>query len=345
MKTGETTTKKRMLSGVKPTGTGNPHIGNYFGAIKQFVDMQNSGEYESFIFIANLHALNQVHDAKVLAHNTLELAKTYLACGIDPEKVNLFRQSDIREVTELCWIFNSIAPMSMMLLAHAYKDATSKGENVNVGLFDYPVLMAADILIYGSDIVPVGQDQKQHVEIAREIARIFNNLYSDASKVGTGGETFKYPKEKIVAENAIIKGLDGRKMSKSYGNGIGLFGSEKDTIKKVMSIVTDSRKPDEPKDPETCNIFYFHKLFSDKKQLEELAIRYKEGKISYKESKDILAENINNFLRPIRDKKKELDNNEKYVLEVLEKGAIRARELAKAKMEEVREKVGLNITR
>jgi tryptophanyl-tRNA synthetase len=201
---------KRCLSGIKPTG--DIHIGNYFGAIKQFVDMQS--EYENFIFIADYHALNQINNPQILSSGILEIAKAYLATGLDPQKTILFRQSDIPQTTELCWIFNSITPYSLMKRAHAFKDAEAKSLPINMGLFDYPVLMASDILIYDSEVVPVGQDQKQHVEMAQDIARIFNNFY---------GETFKIPEVLIKDEVAIVKGLDGRKMSKSYNNTIGLF--------------------------------------------------------------------------------------------------------------------------
>lgn len=319
--------KKRLLSGIKPTG--DIHIGNYFGAMRQFVEMQDG--YENFVFIADYHAMTTVLDAKELKKNTMEIAKAYLAIGLDPEKVHLFRQSDIEGVTELCWIFNCLTSISTLKLAHAFKDAEAKGKPVNMGLFDYPVLMAADILMYKSDVVPVGQDQQQHIEMSREIAKTFNNTF---------GDTFKLPEGVIVKTVATVKGTDGRKMSKSYSNTIGLFDSEDVLKKKIMGIVTDSRKPDEPKEPEGCNIFALHKLFSVD-QLKEISQRYKEGKISYKESKDILFENMNNFLKPIRAKKAELDKDEKYVLDVLAKGRAAAQKVANQTMSEVKKKVGL----
>lgn len=319
--------KKRLLSGIKPTG--DIHIGNYFGAMRQFVEMQDN--YDNFVFIADMHALTTVQNAAELRKYTLEIAKAYLAVGLDPEKVHLFKQSEIEGIAELCWIFNCLTSISTLKLAHAYKDAEAKGKPVNMGLFDYPVLMAADILMYKSDVVPVGQDQQQHIEMSREIAKTFNNTF---------GDTFKLPDGVIVKTVATVKGTDGRKMSKSYDNTIGLFDSEEVLKKKIMSIVTDSKRPEDPKDPEECNIYALHKLFSTDR-LKEIAQRYKEGKISYKESKDILFENMNNFLKPIRERKAELDKDEKYVLDVLSKGREAAQKVANQTMSEVKKKVGL----
>jgi tryptophanyl-tRNA synthetase len=320
--------KKRLLSGVKPTG--KIHIGNYFGAMRQFVEFQD--EYENFIFIADYHALNQIHNPKELSQYILEVAKAYLAIGLDPKKTVLFRQSDIGPVIELCWIFNCITSMALLKRAHAYKDALAKGKPINMGLFDYPVLMAADILIYKSDVVPIGRDQQQHLEITREIAKKFNRIY---------GNTFKIP-QGIIKENvAEIKGLDGRKMSKSYKNTIELFDNEKEIERKIMSIVTDSRKVDEPKNPEACNIFSLHKLFTNKNELDRLRARYREGSISYKESKELLIANINKFLKPIREKKQELDRNPDYVINVLKKGKEIALEVANKTLKEVKTKIGL----
>lgn len=318
---------KRLVSGIKPTG--EIHLGNYFGAMKQFLDLQN--DYESFLFIADYHALNQIHDPELLRHNILEIAKAYLAIGLDIDKVTLFRQSDINFHTELCWILNSFAPMSMLKRAHAYKDAEAKNEAVNMGLFDYPVLMAADILLYDADVVPVGNDQKQHVEITQELARMFNNNY---------GDVFKVPAELIKGESAVIKGLDGRKMSKSYKNTIGLFDTREELTKKVMSIVTDSKGANEPKDPDTCNVFYFHKLVSP--NTSDLRRRYLEGTISYKESKEMLIEALDAFIAPIRNKKQELDKNEGYILEVLKEGQEKAYTRAQEKMMQVKKAIGVS---
>lgn len=321
--------QKRLLSGVKPTG--EIHIGNYFGAMRQFLELQD--EYESYIFIADYHALNQIQDPKELKANTLEIAKAYLAIGLNPEKVTLFKQSDISAVTELAWIFNCITPMAELERAHAYKDAKAKGQPVNMGLFDYPILMAADILLYKSDAVPVGQDQKQHLEMAQDTAKKFNRLF---------GDTFKIPRELILKDAAVVPGLDGQKMSKSHKNTIGLFDEPRAVIKKVRSIKTDSRGASDPKDPKTCNVFALHRLFSDKEENKKLEERYRAGEISYKESKDLLAEHINRFLAPIRTKKAELDMNPAYVTDVLEQGQIKANALAVKTLAEVKEKIGVN---
>jgi len=319
---------ERIVSGIKPTG--DIHLGNYFGAMKQFVELQNN--YESYIFIADYHALNQINNPQVLQKNILEIAKAYLAVGLDPQMVVLFRQSDIPFHTELCWIFNSLTPIGLLKRAHAYKDAESKNESVNVGLFDYPVLMAADILIYDADVVPVGSDQKQHLEITQEISRIFNNTY---------GETFRLPKELISIESSIVKGTDGRKMSKSYNNVIGLFDSKEVLTKKIMSIVTDSKGPNEVKDPDTCNVFYFHNLISN--DTSSLKQRYLNGTISYKEAKELLIEKMDQFISPIRMRKEKLDQNEKIVLDILNKGKSKALPLAEKKISEVRNKIGITL--
>ena len=320
---------KRLVSGVKSTG--NIHIGNYFGAMKQFVDLQDN--YETFIFVADYHALNQIHNPKELNKNILEVAKAYLAVGLDPEKTTISRQSEISSHTELCWILNSLTPLSTLKRAHAYKDAEAKDLPVNMGLFDYPVLMAADILLYDTDIVPIGKDQKQHLEITQKLARIFNNTY---------GETFKIPQEYVLKEVETLKGLDGQKMSKSYKNTIGLFDTRNIIIKKIMAIVTDSKRLDEPKDPETCNIFYYHRIFSID-ILNELEIRYKEGRISYKESKDILVDNMDKYLTPFRLKKEELDEDKNYVLEVLRTGKEKASAISSKKLLEIKEKIGMDL--
>jgi tryptophanyl-tRNA synthetase len=321
--------KKRLVTGIKPTG--DIHIGNYFGVMKDLLAYQN--QYDCFIFIADYHALNQTHNPKKLKKDVLEVGKAFLAIGLDPQKATLFRQSEIGPVTDLCWILNSITPVGLLKRAHAYKDALAKNKPVNMGLFDYPVLMAADILIYEADVVPVGLDQKQHLEMTEEIARKFNNIY---------GETFKIPEPIIKKEIAQVKGIDGRKMSKSYNNTIGLFDPKEEVKRKVMSIVTDSRKADEPKDPETCNIFALHKLFS-KDQLEEIARGYRAGTISYQESKEILAKNINKFLEPIRKKGEELDKNPEIVIKALEEGGKRAKEIAQKILDEVKSKIGIKL--
>ena len=322
--------KKVLLSGIQPSGT--MHIGNYFGAIKQFVDLQ--GEYESRIFIADLHAITTVQDKSKLSESILNVAMDYLACGLDPEKVALFKQSDIPEVTELTWYFNCITTMPYLERATTYKDAHMKAKEVTVGLFDYPMLMAADILIQDADVVPVGADQKQHVEYARDTAQKFNNTY---------GDTFKLPEPIILDTVAIVPGTDGRKMSKSYGNTIPLFGTDEEIKKAVMSIVTDSKAPEEPKDPDACNIFALHKLFLHGSDLDNLRDRYKKGGLGYKESKDILLEEILKIVRPMREKRDQYAKNLDSVREVLSKGKGKIQVAVKDKMTDVRTKVGVNI--
>ncbi len=320
--------QKILLSGVKPTG--RPHIGNYFGAMKQFVDLQN--EYRSFIMLADLHALTTVSDAAVLQQSTLDLAIDYLTIGLDPERVVLFRQSAVPAHAELAWIFNCLVTVPYLSRAHAFKDAEARNKEVNMGLFDYPVLMATDILLYSPDVVPVGQDQKQHLEITRDIAEKFNRVY---------GEAFKLPAPLIEENVKTVMGLDGEKMSKSYGNTIPLFSEPEEMKKLVMSIKTDSKGVEEVKDPETCNVFAFHKLFSEK-DLPELTRRYKEGGIGYAESKEILFNNMNAYLAPLREKRKEIVKNPERVKEILAAGAEKARAVAGAKMQEVRKLVGLD---
>ena len=322
--------KKILLSGVKPTG--RPHIGNYFGAMKQFVEMQD--EFQSFVFIADLHALTTVQNKEEMQSGIFDLVLDYLAIGLDPEKVVLFKQSDVPQVTELTWIFNCITTMPYLMRAHAFKDAEAKNKEINVGLFDYPVLMAADILIQDSDVVPVGKDQKQHVEYARDIAEKFNRVF---------GETFKLPKHQILEETETVQGTDGQKMSKSYGNTIGLFFSDEEIQKAVMSIPTNSKGVEESKDPEDCNIFALHKLFSSEDELNKIRKRYIEGGLGYKESKDILIKNIKDFISPLREKRKEFADNKELVLEILRKGGEVAHQRAEEKMKDVRQKVGIEL--
>jgi len=325
----KTQNKKILLSGIKPTG--RPHIGNYFGAMKQFVDMQD--EYQANIFVANYHALTTLQDPKELQGNTLDIAIDYLAIGLDPQKTSIFLQSDVPEVTELAWIFECITTMPYLQRAHSYKDAQSKGEEINTGTFNYPLLMAADILLQNADVVPVGADQKQHLEFARDTAEKFNRLF---------GETFKLPEPIIMEEVKTIPGTDGRKMSKSYGNTIPLFAEDDEIKKAVMSIVTDSKAPEDAKDTEEDNVFALHKLFSGD-QLPEIEKRYKEGGMGYKESKDILIKNIISFIAPLREKRKAIEEDREAVIKILENSGNIARSAAKAKMMEVREKVGLTI--
>lgn len=322
--------KKRSLSGIQPSGV--MHIGNYFGAIKQFVDLQDT--HESFIFIADFHAITTIKNKEILSQNILNITMDYLACGLDPKKVCLFKQSDLSEVTELAWYFNCITTMPYLERATAYKDAGAKAKEVNVGLFDYPMLMAADILIQDADVVPVGQDQKQHVEYARDTAIKFNNTF---------GETFKLPEPLILKEVAIVPGIDGRKMSKSYGNTIPLFGTDEQIKKAVMSIVTDSKAPSDLKNPEECNIFAIHKLFLKGEVLESLRKRYVDGGLGYKESKDMLYEEIISFVKPMREKREYYEKNIEEVKNILKEGALKAKDNIAAKMKLIRDNVGVNI--
>ncbi len=323
-------TKKILLSGIKPTGT--MHIGNYFGAIKQFIAMQD--EYDSRVFIADFHALTTMHNKKDLVKSTLDVTMDYLACGLDPEKVILFKQSDLPEVTELTWYFNCLVTVPFMERAHAYKDAVANGKEASMGLFDYPVLMASDILIQDADVVPVGQDQKQHVEYARDIAQKFNNTF---------GETFKLPNPIILKDVAIVPGTDGRKMSKSYGNTIPLFGTKEEIKKAVMSIVTDSKAPAEKKNAEECNIFKIHKLFLDGPALEALRTRYEEGGLGYKESKDMLVEEIEAFVAPLREKRIQYEQNPQLVLDILKAGGEKAKEKVASTMNTIKNNVGVKL--
>lgn len=318
---------KTLVSGIQPTGA--VHIGNYFGALAQWLELQE--QYQSYLFIADLHALNQIHDRERLAANIQEAIKTYLAIGLDPEKVVLFRQSEVPAHTELCWILNCITSLGTLERAHAYKDALANSKAPNVGLFDYPVLMAADILLYKPEVVPVGPDQKQHVEIAADLAQRFNHLF---------GQTFVVPQVLLRRESPIIPGLDGRKMSKSYANTIGLFDAPELIQKKVMSIPTDSSRPEDPKDPENDHIFALHRLFSTD-QLPELEQRYHQGGIGYKESKEILLSNINTFLKPIQERYQQLERKPDYLAEVLEAGRKKAALVAEATLAEVKTRVGL----
>ena len=318
-----------MLSGVKPTG--RPHIGNYFGAMKQFVDLQEKFD-EVFVFIADYHAMTSDTKKLLIGENSFELALDYLAIGLNPEKVVLFKQSSVPQVTELNWIFSCLVTMPYLMRAHAFKDAEAKKQEVNVGTFNYPVLMSADILIQDADVVPVGKDQKQHLEMAREIARKFNIQY---------GLTFKEPQEQILEETETVIGTDGQKMSKSYGNVIPLFASDEETEKIVMTIVMDSKEVQEKKNPDDYNLYKIAKLFTNKEQDTEMRAMFENGGVGYADIKKYTAKVINDYLRPMREKRKELEKNPERVLEILEKGGKIANERAEKKMVDVRKKCGL----
>lgn len=320
---------KTILSGITPSG--KLHLGNYFGAIRQHIAMQEEGD--AFYFIANYHSLTSVNDGSVIRENTLDIALDYLALGLDPERCTFFCQSDVPQHAELAWILGTFCPVSLMEKGVAYKEKVAQGLNPNIGLFTYPILQAADILIYDTDLVPVGQDQKQNIEICRDLAGKFNHNY--------GGEYFRLPEEHIVESVAVVPGVDGRKMSKSYNNTIGIF-DEGDTLKKkVMSIETDSTPLETPKDPESCNVFALIRLFADEATREEIAGRYREGGYGYGHAKKELLEMIDDYFAEARQRRRRLADNLDYVHSVLRKGAVAARERAESVMGPVREATGL----
>ncbi|MEX1027295.1 MAG: tryptophan--tRNA ligase [Candidatus Paceibacterota bacterium] len=322
-------TQKVLVSGVKPTA--RPHIGNYLGAMKQFVDMQH--EYDTRVFIADYHALTTLHDADTLREMTYNIALDYLAIGLDPETTHIYKQSDVPSHTELAVILSNTVPSSYLTRAHAYKAAQDKNEDINAGTLYYPILMAADILMYDTHIVPVGADQKQHVEYARDIAERFNHTY---------GETFVIPQARILENVQTVPGVDSRKMSKSYGNDIGLFATDDEITKAVMSIPTDSQDKDAPKKEYTTDTLYqLHTHFTTGNELEKVKTGYKEGGLGYKESKEILIESIKGLIAPLRDKREEIANDRDFVMSVLDTGARAARAEASEKMNDVRAKVGL----
>jgi len=298
----------RVLSGLKPTN--RPHLGNYFGAVRQFVDLQavcaNAGG-EGFYFIANLHALDQVRDATELRELTMGVALDYLALGLDPAKSTLFVQSDVPEVSELMWILGSVTPVPLLERMHAYKDATAKGREADFGLFGYPLLMAADILLYASTHVPVGKDQKQHVEFTRDIAVKFNRTYCKGFDAQTGeGGALCLPEPYILDDVATVPGIDGQKMSKSYNNGIPLFGTDKEWEKVTSRIVTDSKGVEEPKDPATDNVFQILRLFLTDAERAELETRYRAGGMGYGVPKKMLLAKIHERFDAARHKRDEL---------------------------------------
>ena len=318
----------RILSGVQSSG--KLHLGNYFGMMKQAITLQEKGD--AYIFIANYHALTTVHDPAAMRENTQNVALDFLACGLDPEKSVFFRQSDVPEVQELTWLLSIVTPMGLLERCHSYKDKLAKGIAATHGLFSYPVLMAADILLYQSDLVPVGKDQKQHLEVTRDIAIKFNNEF---------GETFKIPEPYIPDEVAIVPGIDGQKMSKSYGNTVQLFGDLKEAKKQIMRIVTDSKGLEEPKDPDTCNVYLLYKLFASQEEREQMAANLRAGNYGYGSAKKALYEKFVETFTPLRQKREELERNLDYVEEVLRKGAERARAAATVTLDAARRATGL----
>lgn len=306
----------RVLSGIQPTG--RFHWGNYFGAIRQYIDLQDRSD-TSFYFIADLHALTTVRNAEELRGYVRDAALDLLALGLDPNRASLFLQSEVPEVCQLTWILLSGAPMGLLERCVAYKDKKARGLKADAGLFCYPVLMAADILIYDSDVVPVGEDQVQHIEVARDLAGSFNHEF---------GETFVLPKPKVLDNSARVPGVDGQKMSKSYGNTLAVFEEPKALKKQIMRIVTDSRKPEEPKPPEGDHLFELYSLFATDQQRDELAATYRRGGFGYGDVKKALAEMAAEYFAPARARRQELCANPQRVREILGDGAATARKKA-----------------
>lgn len=329
--------KDIILTGIKPTG--RVHLGNLISAVRTILEM--SKKSQAFVFIADLHALNAVHDPKILQDYVIEEAAVFLALGLDPKNAIFFCQSDVPQVAELSTLLMNITPKGLMNRAHSYKAAIDKNAaegldtdaGVNMGLYTYPVLMAADILLYGADVVPVGKDQKQHLEFARDIAGYFNNTY---------GETFKLPKPFIPEETGIIPGLDGRKMSKSYNNQIAIFDTESELKKKIMRIVTDSKLPNEPKNPDESAIFLLYRHFADKASVNEMREKFINGEIGYGDAKKLLFNAVNDYLREPRKEYERLMKNPDEIHEILKSGAALAREAAGKTLAKVKKAMGLN---
>ena len=321
--------RKTILSGIQPSG--KLHIGNYFGAMRQHIQMQEEGD--AFYFLANYHSLTSVSDGEKLSQFTKDVVLDYLALGLDPEKCTFFAQSDVPQTTELAWILGCHTPVSLMEKGVSYKDKVAQGLNPNIGLFSYPILQAADILIYHSDLVPVGEDQKQNIEICRDLAGKLNRAYDK--------ELLILPKEYIVKSVATVPGIDGRKMSKSYQNTIDIFDEGKSLKKRVMSIQTDSTHLEDPKDPETCNVFSLIKLFANKKLTNEIAEKYRKGGYGYGHAKKELLQLIEGYFDNARERRKKIVNDKDYVNDVLREGGKKARERAESVMEPIRSATGL----
>lgn len=319
----------RVLSGIQPTG--GFHWGNYFGAIQQHIALQDNDQ--AFYFLADLHALTTTRDAAKLREYTRGAAIDYLALGLDPAKATLFIQSDVPEVTELMWLLMTITQMHLLEKCHAYKDKKAKGLAADAGLFTYPVLMAADILLYDSDLVPVGADQVQHIEVTRDIAQRFNSLY---------GNTLQLPEARVIDATAKVPGIDGEKMSKSYGNGIEMFEPEKKIRKKIMSIKTDSKGMEEPKDPDNCLIFTFYKLFANEEKQQALAARYRAGGMGYGEAKQALFEAAMEYFGEARARREAIANDPAKLDAILADGAAKARKKGREVLNRVRKAVGLS---
>lgn len=318
----------RVLSGIQPSG--KLHLGNYFGMMRECVRLQEKGE--SYVFIANYHALTTVSNAEQLRIDTMDVALDFLACGLDPERTNFFVQSDVPEVQELAWLLSIVTPMGLLERAHSYKDKLAHGKEATHGLFAYPVLMAADILLYQADIVPVGKDQKQHLEITRDLATKFNLKF---------GETFKIPEPYTPEEVAVVPGIDGQKMSKSYNNTIQMSATPKQIKQAIMSIVTDSTPLEDPKDPDSCIVYQLYKLMETPEKVAEMADNLRAGGYGYGHAKKELLEAFNRKFEPFRARRAELEAKPDMVKDILAAGAARAREEARKTLEAARNAVGL----
>ncbi|GAB5519286.1 MAG: tryptophan--tRNA ligase [Rhodothermales bacterium] len=329
------TTAPVVVSGIQPSGT--LHIGNYFGAIRQHIALHQ--QHDSFYFIVNYHAMTTVHDAEALQKYTLDVAMDYLALGFDPTKSALFTQSDVPQVNELAWIFSTLTPVSQLEKGVSYKDKVAQGLSANAGLFNYPVLQAADILIYGGSLVPVGADQKQNIEISRNLAQKFNATFCPEDE-----PLFPVPEPYILDEVAIVPGVDGRKMSKSYGNTIGMFDEGKPLKKKVMGIVTDSTPLEDPKDPDGDNVYALIKLFANKAEQQRIADAYRAGGYGYGHAKKELLGFIKAYFAEARERRHDLAKRPDDVIDILRDGGQKARTRAERIMQQVRERVGLITT-
>jgi tryptophanyl-tRNA synthetase len=324
----------RILSGIQPSGV--LHIGNYFGMMKPAIALQAEGE--ALYFIADYHALTSVRNPAVLRENCRRVALDFLACGLDPERATLFRHSDVPQVTELAWILSTVAPMGLLERATSYKDKIARGLAATVGLFNYPVLMAADILIYDSDVVPVGKDQKQHIEITRDLAVKMNETFGQSEP---DGQIFKLPEARIQPATETVPGIDGQKMSKSYGNNIDIFGDEKEMRRRVMSIVTDSTPVEAPKDPAQSTILKLYSLVASKDEITAMREQFLKGGTGYGDFKKQLFAKLWEYFAPMRKRREEILADKSYIDDVLARGAKRANEIADRVMKRVREAVGL----
>jgi tryptophanyl-tRNA synthetase len=324
----------RILSGIQPSGV--LHIGNYFGMIKPAIALQAEGE--ALYFIADYHALTSLRDPEALRENCRRVALDFLACGLDPERATLFRHSDVPQVTELAWILSTVAPMGLLERAHSYKDKLARGLSPTVGLFSYPILMAADILIYDSDVVPVGKDQKQHIEMTRDLAVKMNEIFGQSEP---DGRIFKLPEARIQPATETVPGIDGQKMSKSYGNNIDIFGDEKEIRRRVMSIVTDSTPVEAPKDPAQSTIFKLYSLVASKDEITAMREQFLKGGTGYGDFKKQLFAKLWEYFAPMRKRREEILADKSYIDNVLARGAKRANEIADQVMNRVRQAVGL----